>query len=79
MNLVVETANSLHLAQIKGEYIPTTKNGMVREFFAQFGFARTSDNNGHTVWLLDVSSYQPAETLIRTAESPSAPETASIS
>jgi FkbH-like protein len=68
MNLVVEQACSLGVAQISGEYIPTAKNGMVSEFFAQFGFTRTSENNGHTVWLLDVNSYQPVKTLIRPAE-----------
>jgi len=68
MNLVVEQACSLRVSQIGGEYIPTAKNGMVSEFFAQFGFTRTSENNGHTVWLLDVNSYQPVKTLIRPAE-----------
>ena len=68
MNLVVEQACSLGITQISGEYITTAKNGMVSEFFAQFGFTKTSENNGHTVWLLDVNSYQPVKTLIRPAE-----------
>jgi FkbH-like protein len=68
MNLVVEQARGLHLEQVRGEYIPTAKNGMVRDFFAQFGFTTISDDNGRTGWLLDVNSYQPAETLIRPSE-----------
>jgi FkbH-like protein len=68
MNLVIDQARTLDLAHIRGEYIPTAKNGMVREFFAQFGFTRTSDNDGHTCWLLEVDSYQPIETLISPVE-----------
>jgi predicted enzyme involved in methoxymalonyl-ACP biosynthesis len=68
MNHVVEQARSLGLRKVSGEYIPTAKNGMVTEFYAQFGFTKTSENNGHTVWLLDVDSFEPSETLMQAAE-----------
>jgi FkbH-like protein len=68
MNQVVEQARSLGLRKVSGEYIPTAKNGMVTEFFAQFGFIKTSEDKGHTTWLLDVDSFEPSETLMQAAE-----------
>ena len=45
---------------IVGYYYPTAKNAMVREFYAQFGFAKTAeDADGNTTWTLDVAAYAP--------------------
>ena len=42
---------------IFGYYVPTTKNGMVKEFYGQLGFVKISeDPDGHTVWKLDIKS-----------------------
>ncbi len=44
---------------VKGNYYPTAKNSMVKELYADFGFEKISeDENGNTVWKLDVSSYE---------------------
>ena len=60
MNRVVELARDRGREWVTGTYVPTGKNGMVREFFAQFGFeqAGTRDDGG-TAWRLRVASYQP--------------------
>jgi FkbH-like protein len=63
MNHVVAQAEQLGLTRVVGEYIPTAKNGMVRDFFRQFGFARISATDN--LWTLDVAAYQPRETFIR--------------
>lgn len=38
-----------------GYYYPTAKNGMVREFYAQFGFSKVSeDEEGNAVWKYEI-------------------------
>lgn len=60
MNTVVECAAKRGVSTIYGYYYPTAKNAMVREFYANFGFAKaTEDEAGNAVWKLDVASYQP--------------------
>ena len=66
MNYVVARAVELGLTRIIGEYVPTPKNSMVREFFAQFGFARAAPTSNS--WVLDVASYRAAATFIRMAD-----------
>jgi FkbH-like protein len=63
MNYVVTQATKLGLRHVIGEYIPTAKNAMVRDFFAQFGFTRVPATDNQ--WALEVAAYRPVETLIR--------------
>jgi FkbH-like protein len=67
MNHVVDVARSKGARRIVGEYIPTAKNGMVREFFARFGFTMESDEAGRTRWTLDPGVYTPRKTWIAPA------------
>ena len=42
---------------LRGYYYPTKKNAMVKEHYAEMGFSKISeDENGNTVWELDLSS-----------------------
>ena len=60
MNTVVECAAERGVSTIYGYYYPTAKNAMVREFYANFGFVKTTeDEAGNAVWKLDVTAYQP--------------------
>lgn len=44
------------ITAIRGFYYPTAKNGMVRDFYEKQGFVKLSeDNQGNTVWELDLS------------------------
>ncbi len=67
MNYVVARAAEFGVARVVGEYIPTPKNAMVRDFYAQFGFTRREA--GANQWVLDVAAYRPAETHIRVVHS----------
>lgn len=59
MNTVVECAAERGVSTIYGYYYPTAKNAMVREFYANFGFVKaTEDEAGNAVWKLDVATYQ---------------------
>jgi FkbH-like protein len=69
MNRVVEHAQKLNLGQVTAEYIPTAKNGMVKDFFRQFGFEKIAESaNGETRWKLTTSEYLPWKTYMKMAE-----------
>jgi FkbH-like protein len=68
MNKVVRIAREEGLAAITGEYIPTAKNGMVKEFFTQFGFEKVAEADGRSRWRLDVAAYQPRAVYITEGE-----------
>jgi FkbH-like protein len=63
---VFDCARRLGLGRVTGEYVPTTKNAMVRDFFAQFGFRQISEEaNGRTLWALSIEEFRPPATYIR--------------
>ena len=69
MNLVFDHARRLRLDRVTGEYLPTVKNSMVKNFFAQFGFTKLSeDHNGQSHWSLQSKAYCPSETFIKTLD-----------
>ena len=58
MDAVVADAAARGVKTICGYYYPTAKNAMVKEFYAEMGFAQIkADENGNTVWNLDVAAY----------------------
>jgi len=58
MNHVVEYARARGVETIHGVYLPTAKNGMVKELFAQFGFTKGPPlDDGATQWRLRVADY----------------------
>jgi FkbH-like protein len=65
MTRVVELARQRGLGRIAGEYIPTPKNAMVKDFYAQFGFVKVAEQDGRSRWLLDTASYCAPHTFIR--------------
>lgn len=66
MNEVVALARDRGCDTVTGRYIPTAKNAMVREFFAQFGFERVAgEDGGETVWKLAVASYDSREVFMK--------------
>jgi FkbH-like protein len=69
MNQVVEHAKNLHLPTITAEYVPTAKNGMVKDFYHQFGFTKTNETEtGHSQWHLTTTTYTPRPTFMKTTE-----------
>ncbi len=59
LDMVAKAAISAGMKKIVGYYYPTAKNGMVKELYGTFGFAKVSENDGNTVWELDLSDYEP--------------------
>jgi FkbH-like protein len=67
--LVVMSAKALGARRLIGEYVPTKKNGMVREHFARLGFANLSEApDGSTRWLLALDDFTPPATFIEIVE-----------
>jgi len=60
LNTIVEWAAQNGFKRLVGEYIPTQKNGMVKEHYPSLGFQKISENT----YELDVHSYQPRECYI---------------
>ena len=53
----------------QGEYIPTKKNGMVKDHYAKLGFTvMETDPSGGSRAVLDLAGYTPPETFIHVTE-----------
>jgi predicted enzyme involved in methoxymalonyl-ACP biosynthesis len=69
MNLVVDEARRRGLHRVRGEFIPTPKNAMVREFFSRFGFEKTrEESDGRAEWILDADAYSNRAVYIQPAD-----------
>ena len=64
-NHIVARAGAAGYKIIHGLYLPTAKNGVVREHYRALGFASAGAMATGEHWTLDVASYQPFETAIR--------------
>lgn len=71
LNLTAEQALALGSRTLLGEYLPTKKNGMVKEHYRKLGFACVStEPTGASSWQMDLTSFQPLPTFIKTVRSP---------
>jgi len=60
MNKVFRYAADVGARYVVGRYIPTAKNGMVRDFFERFGFDVWSDDSNEGIaYRLEVERYHP--------------------
>ncbi|MBR5648318.1 HAD-IIIC family phosphatase [Pseudobutyrivibrio sp.] len=58
MNELVLKAKARGVCKIVGHYYPTPKNGMVKEFYGDYGFKLTGeDEAGNRIWELNVGDY----------------------
>ncbi|MDB5552065.1 MAG: FkbH like protein [Rhizobium sp.] len=58
LQYLVEQARLRGIAEIVGRYIPTSKNGLVRDHFSRLGFVQTGAQDGETTWQLVVGDYR---------------------
>jgi FkbH-like protein len=69
LNLIAAQAKALGATRLVGEYIPTAKNGMVRDHYQKLGFEvvfQAEDGTSRAV--LDLAHFAPAETFINVTE-----------
>lgn len=57
LNEIVDCASRLGARRIRGEYIATPKNGLVKDHYRELGFTDAGDGQ----WILDVAGYSPRE------------------
>lgn len=55
MDKLTEICRAQDVLYIYGYYIPTAKNGMVKNFYQLQGFEKIDDKNGNTVWRFMIS------------------------
>ena len=68
LNLIANQAQRLGARRLIGEYLPTKKNGMVRDHYARLGFEVVEESEAGSRAVLDLTSYVPAETFITVHE-----------
>jgi len=60
LNHLATLARNRGLKRLTGEYIPTAKNGLVKDHYRSLGFTELPpDQDGHTRWQLDLEAWQP--------------------
>lgn len=64
LNEIVRLAKEKGCVSIKGEYIPTVKNSMVKDLYPKLGFQPIGDNRDSYVFELPVENFTPKETSI---------------
>jgi FkbH-like protein len=65
MNKIFEYARSIGAESVVGRYIPTAKNVMVKDFFAQFGFTKSAESEAEGAeWRLETARYVPRDVFI---------------
>jgi FkbH-like protein len=63
MNHLFSMARERGVRRVSGEYLPSAKNGMVKDFWRRFGF----ENTAGALWEIEVSAYVPGTTWINPA------------
>jgi FkbH-like protein len=67
MNVAVEFARSRGVRELRADYIPTEKNGIVSDLFGRLGFSSRPESdlgNGASRWFLKIAEYVPRATFI---------------
>jgi FkbH-like protein len=73
MNIVVGAARELGACAIVATYIPTAKNAIIKNLYADLGFSAIEDspeNDGRTRWRLNTGEYRVRPTHIKTGDVP---------
>jgi FkbH-like protein len=65
VNEMVRLAKLRGCSTIVGHYIPTEKNGMVRDLFPRMGFTQVNETPERTTWRLDVNAFTSHPTHIQ--------------
>jgi FkbH-like protein len=64
-NHLVESARHRGVQRIRGRYIPTPRNGIVRPLYQKLGFQLVSRDDQEEIWQLELPEYVPFKVPIR--------------
>lgn len=68
MDSLMERCKERNIKKIIGHYFPTSKNEMVKNFYATQGFKKVcEDCNGNTTWLIEIMDYKKRNRVIEVA------------
>lgn len=66
LDRLVEEAQKQDIHVLRGYYIKSPKNNMVKDFYRNFGFLKVSENEGEdSVWELNIDGYVNKNTVIK--------------
>jgi len=75
LDSIAERAKDLGIGRLIGTYIPTAKNGMVKDHYEKLGFSQVlsedhlqGEQSNLTTWSLDIANYQARSRHIRIVE-----------
>jgi FkbH-like protein len=69
LDALVEQAREAGAKTLHGTYIPTKKNGMVKDHYPKLGFTvATESEEGGATYFLDIAAYEPRNTHIKILE-----------
>jgi FkbH-like protein len=68
LNEIVRLATLHNCSAVRGVYLPTKKNGMVRDHYPRFGFQPAAQSEGRYDYVLDAAVYRPVVTHIAILE-----------
>lgn len=72
LNLLAERASAAGASELLGRFIPTPKNGIVKDHYEKLGFTKVRESeNGETEWVLPLDGYVAREVPIRIEEAQS--------
>jgi FkbH-like protein len=72
LQYLVQQARAAGITELIGRYIPTAKNGLVRDHFEKLGFTRVdAQPSGETTWQLAVGSYSDKDLPMKVDAAPS--------
>ncbi len=70
LNLLAEQALRSAPPACSAEYVPTKKNGMVRDHYAKLGFTVQSETRAGSIAVLDLADYTAQPSFIHVTEGP---------
>jgi FkbH-like protein len=56
---IVQHAREQGITTLQGEWIPSNRNDLVKDHYANLGFSSLKEEDGSTFWQLEVKDYQP--------------------
>ena len=68
LNELVDLAKKRGIKKLRGTYIPSKKNSMVKDLYKNLGFEFEKEENDIFTWVLEIADYQPKECMIEKGE-----------
>ena len=68
LNELVDLAKKRGIKKLRGTYIPSKKNSMVKDHYKNLDFKFEKEENNIFTWVLEIADYQPKECMIEKGE-----------